>query len=85
MSGQSELRAGILAEAESVQRLQDGYCWQFRHARDLLARLGEIIDGERQCCRFLKFAIEADQDDGRVTMTVAGPPGIPEFLESWIA
>jgi hypothetical protein len=81
---QSDLRAGVLAEAESVERLSDGYRWSFRHAPDLFARLGPIIDAERHCCRFLRFAIQADQDQGMVTIEITGPEGTVEFLESWI-
>ena len=82
---QSELRASVLAEAESVERLPDGYRWRFRAGRDLLARLGPIIDAERRCCRFLQFAIAADPDLGSVTVDVTGPAGTADFLETWIA
>lgn len=80
---QSDLRASVLAEAESVERLADGYRWRFRHAPDLFARLGPIIDGERHCCPFLRFTIAADQDRGRVILDVTGPAGTADFLESW--
>ena len=82
---QSELRASVLAEAESVQRLPDGYRWRFRDGRDLLARLGPIIDAERRCCRFLQFAIRADPDLGSITVDITGPAGTADFLETWIA
>ena len=81
---QSELRAGLLSEAESVERLADGYRWQFGHAPDLFQRLGSIVDGERQCCRFLRFQIHGGHDRGRVTLEVTGPAGTADFLESWI-
>ena len=80
---QAELRASVLAEAESVERLTDGYRWRFRHAPDLFARLGPIIDGERHCCRFLRFKIAADHDRGSVTVEVTGPVATADFLESW--
>jgi|SRR5687768_6622974 len=84
-SRQSELRASVLAEAESVERLPDGYRWRFRGQRDLFARLGPVIDAERHCCRFLRFAIAADPDLGSVTVEITGPAGTADFLESWIA
>ena len=80
---QSELRASVLADAESVERLPDGYRWRFRHAPDLFARLGPIVDAERQCCRVLRIAIAADPDRGRVTVEITGPAGTADFLESW--
>jgi hypothetical protein len=83
-SRQSELRVTVLAEAESVERLPDGYRWRFRDAHDLFARLGPVIDAERHCCRFLQFAISADADLGSVTVEITGPAGTADFLESWI-
>jgi hypothetical protein len=80
---QAELRGGVLAEAESVERLPDGYRWRFRGGRDLLARLGSVIDAERHCCRFLRFAIEVEPDLSAVVVDVTGPNGTVEFLEGW--
>jgi hypothetical protein len=81
---QSELRDGVLAEAESVQRLPDGYRWRFRHDRELFARLGPIIDAERRCCPFLRFTITADPSLGTVTVDITGPAGTGDLLETWI-
>ena len=81
----SDLRSSVLAQAESVERLTNGYRWTFRHSADLFARLGPIIDGERHCCRFLQFAILAAQDQGLVTLEITGPTGTLNFLEGWIS
>ena len=81
---QSELRAGVLSEAVAVERLPTGYRWTFAHAPDLFARLGPIIDAERQCCRFLQVEISAAQDQGHVTLEITGPAGTVDFLENWI-
>jgi hypothetical protein len=81
---QTELRAGLLSEAESVERLADGYRWQFAHAPDLFQRLGSIVDDERQCCRFLRFQVTGDMDRGTVTLDVTGPAGTADFLETWL-
>lgn len=83
-SRQSGLRAGVLAEAASVERLSDGYRWRFRNTPEIFARLGPVIDAERHCCRFLQFAIVAGPDMGSVALDVTGPAGTAEFLESWI-
>ena len=81
----SQLRASVLAEAQLVERLPDGYRWRFVSGADLFARLGAVIDAERQCCRFLRFAIDAEPALGSVTIAVTGPAGTADFLESWIA
>jgi hypothetical protein len=82
---QSDLRVSVLAEAATIERLPDGYRWQFPPAVDVLARIGAVIDAERHCCRFLRFQVLADPDRGAVTVDVTGPPGTVEFLESWLA
>jgi hypothetical protein len=82
---QSDLRASVFAEAATIERLTDGYRWQFSGGENVLARLGAVIDAERHCCRFLRFHVDADPDGGAVTLDVTGPPGTAEFLESWIA
>jgi hypothetical protein len=82
---QSELRDSVLAEAESVERLPVGYRWHFRGSRDLLGRLGAVIDAERHCCRFLRFALDVQPDLAAVTVEITGPEGTADFLESWIA
>lgn len=81
---QADLRAGVLSDAESIARLPNGVRWTFRHAPDLFSRLGPILDGERQCCRFLQVTIGAAADLGSVTLEVTGPKGTSEFLEGWV-
>ena len=84
-SRQAALRASVLAEAASVERLADGYRWRFAHRGDLFARLGPIVDAERQCCRFLRVAMTADPDLGTITVDITGPAGTADFLSGWIA
>ena len=81
----SELRTGVLASAEAVERLPDGYRWRFRSEPGLFARLGAVIDAERHCCRFLRFAIDTEPGLGSVILEVTGPPGTADFLDGWIA
>jgi hypothetical protein len=81
---QAELRQGVLAEAASVEALPDGYRWRFTRA-DVVARLGSIVDAERRCCPFLRFALVAEPALGAVTLEITGPSGTVEFLAEWIA
>lgn len=83
-SRQNELRAGVLSEAEAVEPVPNGYRWRFPYSADLFARLGPMIDAERQCCRFLEFSLNGNADRGTVTMEVTGPAGTREFLEGWV-
>jgi hypothetical protein len=75
------LLPSILARAVERDHLPDGYRWRFAPADDFLATLGAVIDAERHCCRFLRFAVAAESDGGVVTLEVTGPQGTREFLD----
>jgi hypothetical protein len=81
---QSDLRASVLAEATATERLPDGYRWRFSTGENLVGRIGAVVDGERLCCRSLRFQLQADPDGAAVTLDVTGPEGTAEFLESWV-
>ena len=81
----AELRTGVLHEAHSVNPLPNGYRWQFATTPDLLSRLAVVIEGERHCCTFLTFRLDADEDLGHITLDVTGPEGTVDFLTEWIA
>ena len=81
---QSDLRVSVLADATSTERLPDGYRWTFAASEHLLARIAAVVEGERLCCRFLSFQLQAGADGGAVTLEVTGPAGTADFLESWV-
>jgi HEAT repeat protein len=82
---QAALRAGVLGEAAAIEPLPEGMRFRFRDTAGLIGRLAPIVDAERQCCRFLHFAIDAQPALGEVTLEVTGPPGTAEVLRDWIA
>ena len=43
-----------------------------------------MIDAERQCCRFLRFQVTVERDEGPIVLDVTGPPGTREFLAAII-
>jgi hypothetical protein len=38
------------------------------------------VEAERHCCRFLRFTITVEPDDGPVTLDFTGPQGTREFV-----
>jgi hypothetical protein len=42
--------------------------------------LMRAVDAERQCCRFLRFSITVEPDEGPLFVELTGPPGTREFL-----
>lgn len=68
----------------AVQRIPtpDGYRLQFAASPDLVRAIGETIDAERHCCRFLRFAVVVEPDGGFIELALSGPPGTREFLDA---
>jgi len=68
--------------ATARTELPNGYRLQFESGGDLLALTAQVIDAERQCCRFLQFSLTVEADEGPVTLDLTGPPGTRDFLAS---
>jgi hypothetical protein len=60
--------------------LPDGVRWTFEAEPGLLARIAKVVEAERGCCRFLRFRLELEPDNGAVRLEVTGPQGTTEFL-----
>ena len=77
-------RAGLLSEllrrAEVHEELPEGHRLQFAAAGNVLSTIAQTIDAERQCCRFLRFSVTVEPDDGPIALELTGPPGTREFL-----
>lgn len=76
------LLPGLLARADERTTLSDGFRWRFVASGDCLAAAAEIIDPERQCCRFLRFVLTVEPGGGPMWLEITGPQGTSEFLES---
>ena len=80
-----ERREGLLAElgrrVRSREDRGDGVRLQFAPGGDTLALIASVVEAERQCCRFLRFGIQVEPDDGPIVLELTGPPGTREFLD----
>jgi hypothetical protein len=74
------LLPGLARSAAQRELLQDGLRLTFPAERGVLARIAAVIDRERECCRFLRFAIVVPPDLAEVQLEVSGPPGTGDFL-----
>ena len=75
-----EVLAGLAARATKQEETADGYTLTFEPSSDALKLLTAAIDAERQCCRWLRFTMTVEPDDGPITLTLSGPDGSREFL-----
>jgi hypothetical protein len=77
-------RAGLLADlvgrATAHEELPAGHRLRFAAGDDILAAIAHAIDAERRCCRFLRFDLAVEPDEGPVVLDLTGPPGTREFI-----
>ena len=77
-------REGLLAEllrrAEDHREVPDGHRLRFAAGQDILATIARAVEAERHCCRFLRFQITVEPDDGAILLELSGPPGTREFV-----
>jgi hypothetical protein len=77
-------RQGLLSEllglAEDYERLSAGIRLRFPAASAPISTIVCTVEAERHCCRFLRFSITVEPDDGPIVLEVSGPPGTGEFL-----
>jgi hypothetical protein len=78
----SGLLPGLRQRAERLEPIHDGYRLRFAPSADVLAAIAGTIDAERQCCRFLRFQVTVEPDDGPIALDLTGPPGTSEFLDA---
>jgi hypothetical protein len=81
----ARLLPGLVARAVARVPVTNGFRWAFAPTEGLLAELAQIIDGERRCCRFLRFTVAAEPDGGPISLEVTGPPGTAQFLDQLVS
>ena len=76
----SSLLPGVLERAETIEPIAEGYRVRFRASSETLQAIAAMVDAERQCCRFLRFQLTIEPDEGPVALDVTGPPGTRDVL-----
>jgi hypothetical protein len=74
------LLSALASRADRRGALPDGYRLQFAAHGDVLSAIAEAVDAERQCCRFVRFTVTVEPDDGPISLDLTGPAGTQEFL-----
>lgn len=74
---------GILRTAcTEMLSIDDGVSLRFAGDSALLSRLVEVVELERQCCRFLRFLLVVEPDGRAIHLEITGPPGTADFLDA---
>ena len=76
------LMPGLLKRAPALTQLDDGVRLEFDAAADTLRDMIEVIDRERQCCRFLQFVLTVPPGGKPFQLDITGPEGTRGFLEA---
>ena len=79
-------REGLLSElwrrAHGHEELADGHRLSLAAADATIALIMKTVEAERRCCRFLRFLIVVEPDEGPVSLELTGPSGTREFLST---
>jgi hypothetical protein len=78
-----DLLPALLTRATARERIEGGFRWRFAPEADLLTKVAAVIETERRCCRFLRFALVVEPGDGPVWLALTGPEGTEEFLSGF--
>ncbi len=77
-------RDGLLAQlagsATEVSEIENGVVLSLATSPEVTGLIAQVIDVERQCCRFLRFRCTYEPDLGPILLEVTGPEGTTEFL-----
>ena len=71
----------LISRSHSRAQQDKGITFTFTPAPDLLEFIAEAIEAERRCCRFLRFELTVEPDEGPIRLHLSGPAGTREFLQ----
>ncbi len=74
------LLARLLNQSSGQELLPDGLRLRFSASAETLASIAAAIEAERHCCRFLRFTVTVEPDEGPFTLDLTGPQGTREFI-----
>ena len=74
------LLTALVQQSSGTEVLPDGLRLRFVPSGETLSKITETVEAERHCCRFLRFAITVEPDEGAITLDLTGPEGTREFV-----
>ena len=72
----------VVRRAEHREELSEGLRLQFAPSGETIALIAQAVDGERHCCRFLRFRITVEPEGGPVFLDLTGPSGTRDFVNA---
>ena len=74
------LLTALLRQSNGHELLPEGLRLRFVASAETLASIARAVEAERHCCRFLRFMITVEPDEGPLTLDLTGPQGTGEFV-----
>lgn len=74
------LLARLAGSATEISEIENGVVLVLATSPEITGLIAQVIDAERQCCRFLRFRCIYEPDLGPISLEVTGPEGSREFL-----
>ena len=71
-------------QVRKVEARPDGYVIEVAATDEGIAAAMALIQVERLCCPFLRFDLRVEAQAGPVQLALSGPPGVREFLATWL-
>jgi len=81
VAARARLLPGLAARADDRVETDNGYLLMFMPSSEIVPLIAEVINAERQCCRWLQFDLQIPPD-GPIVLALSGPPGATSFLAS---
>lgn len=72
--------AQLAGSASEISEIKNGVVLELPTSPEITRLIAQVIDAERQCCRFLRFRCTYEPDLGPISLEVTGPEGTVEFL-----
>lgn len=75
------LRQELLPLVTSTNEHPYGYRFEFRSQAGLAEKILGFIEAERSCCPFFHFDLAFHAFQGKLVLTISGPPGTKSFID----
>ncbi len=76
------LLSDLLRRATAHEELRNGHPFQFAAEDDAVFLIAQVVNAERQCCRFLRFCMTVQPDGGPISLELTGPGGTRAFVSA---
>ena len=77
-----QLTRQVMSAVTSRHELADGYAFEIDPGAVSVAELAEWTVLERRCCPFFNFEIGLNGEEGTLSLSLRGRPGVKQFIES---